>query len=183
VNIPFWWYLSRGAGISSWTCGAVSVAVGLALVSKATLKPRPSWQLAVHRHLAMLTLTSLAIHIVAIVLDGYTSFGAADVLIPFHSSWKPVAVATGVFSMWILVTVEGTSLLKRRMPNRIWQMIHRTSILAYLLATAHFLQAGTDRRNVFAFGVVVLVTLVNLVLLVFRALAQSRPRPQRVARV
>jgi methionine sulfoxide reductase heme-binding subunit len=183
VNIHFWWYLSRGAGIASWACGAISVALGLSLVSKATLKPRPNWQLAIHRHLAMLTLTSLAVHVVAIVLDGYTSFGLADVLVPFHSSWKPVAVATGVITMWILVTVEVTSLLKRKMPNRIWQLIHRTSILAYLLATAHFLQAGSDRRNRLAFGAIVLFTLLNLVLLVFRVLAESRPRQQRVARV
>jgi methionine sulfoxide reductase heme-binding subunit len=153
------------------------VALGLALVSKATLTPRPNWQLAVHRHLAMLTITSLAVHILAIVLDGYTTFGAADVLVPFHSSWKPLAVATGVISMWILLTVEVTSLLKRRMPNRIWQLIHRTSILAYLLSTAHFLQAGSDHRNVFAFGIIVVFTVANLVLLVFRILAESR-RPR-----
>jgi methionine sulfoxide reductase heme-binding subunit len=179
VNIHFWWYLSRGAGIASWLCGAISVAIGLSLVSKATLTPRPSWQLAVHRHLALLTLTSLAIHIAAIVLDGYTAFGLADILVPFHSSWKSAAVATGVISMWILLTVQITSLLKRRIPNRIWQLVHRTSILAYLMATAHFLQAGSDHRNPFAFTAIVAATLVNLVLLVFRILAESRPRPQR----
>jgi hypothetical protein len=53
--------------------------------------------------------------------------------------------------------------------------------LAYLLATAHFLQAGSDHRNVYAFSAIVLCTLVNLVLLVFRVLAESRARPQRVA--
>jgi methionine sulfoxide reductase heme-binding subunit len=180
VNIHFWWYLSRGAGIASWLCGAVSVAIGLSLVSKATLTPRPNWQLAIHRHLAMLTLTSLAIHIVAIALDGYTTFGVADILIPFHSAWKPLAVATGVISMWILVTVQTTSLLKRRLPNRVWQLIHRTSIVAYLLATAHFLQAGSDHRNPLAFGAIALFTLANLVLLVFRILAESRQRPQRI---
>ena len=131
----------------------------------------------------MLTLTSLLVHIVAIVLDGYTSFGVADVLVPFHSSWKPLALALGVISMWILVTVEVTSLLKRRMPTRAWQVIHRTSILAYALSTAHFLQAGSDHRNVLAFGVIVLFTFTNLVLLVFRVLAESRARPQRVSRV
>jgi methionine sulfoxide reductase heme-binding subunit len=127
----------------------------------------------------MLTLTSLAVHIAAIVLDGYTTFGVADVLVPFHSAWKPLAVTTGVLSMWILVTVQATSLLKRRLPNRLWQLIHRTSIVAYLLATAHFLQAGSDHRNPFAFGVIALFTLVNMVLLVFRILAESRQRPPR----
>ncbi len=174
MNVHLWWYLSRGAGITSWACGALSLAVGLSLASKATIKPRPSWQLVVHRHLAMLTLTSLATHITAIVLDGYTSFGLADVLVPLHSSWKPLAVASGVVSMWILITVEVTSLAKKRLPKRAWSLIHRTSLLAYALSTIHFLQAGSERHHPVAIAAVIAVTGVNLTLLVFRILADSR---------
>jgi DMSO/TMAO reductase YedYZ heme-binding membrane subunit len=174
MTVHLWWYLSRGAGIASWACGALSLAIGLSLASKATIKPRPVWQLVVHRHLAMLTLTSLAIHIAAIMLDGYTAFGVADILVPLHSSWKPLAVASGVVSMWILVTVEATSLAKQRLPQRAWSLIHRTSLLAYGLSTIHFLQAGSERHHLMTKVAVIAVTGVNITLLVFRVLADSR---------
>jgi DMSO/TMAO reductase YedYZ heme-binding membrane subunit len=171
-----WWYLSRGAGITSWICGALTLTIGLSLSAKATINPKPAWQLAVHRHLAMLTLSSLALHIGAITLDGYTTFGLADVLVPFHSAWKPVAVASGVVAMWIFVTVEVTSLLRNRMPKRVWSIVHRTSLLAYLLSSVHFLQAGSEGKiTAIKLGVIV-VTGFNLTLLIFRVLADRRTR-------
>jgi DMSO/TMAO reductase YedYZ heme-binding membrane subunit len=171
-----WWYLSRGAGITSWLCGALTLSIGLSLSSKATINPKPAWQLAVHRHLAMLTLSSLAVHVVAIVFDGYTNFGVADVLVPFHSEWKRVAVASGVVSMWILATVEMTSLLRNRMPKQMWRVVHRMSLLAYVLSSVHFLQAGSERNIPAIKLAVIVITGLNLTLLAFRVLADNRTR-------
>jgi predicted ferric reductase len=182
MGVHFWWYLSRGAGIACWLCAAIAVAWGLSLSSKATLSPRPNWQLAIHRHLGMLTITALCTHIIAIVLDGFTSFGLADVTVPFHSHWRRVAIATGVIAMWILVTVETTSLLKNRLPKRVWAMVHRTSLLAYLLSTAHFLQAGSEASNRLIRLVVLGCTAGNLVLLTFRILADGRMPKSRTPR-
>jgi predicted ferric reductase len=127
-----------------------------------------------HRHLALLTVVSLGIHIGALMLDGYTKFAVADVAVPFHSAWKPTAVAWGVISMWIIAVVQTTSLAKNRIPARAWKIIHRTSMLAYILSTMHFLQAGSERLNPIVRVSIIAMSATAAILLSFRLLADKR---------
>ena len=50
----------------------------------------------------------------------------------------------GVISLYLLVAVEITSLLKRHMPKRAWKAIHLLSFLLYVSSTVHLLSVGTD---------------------------------------
>ena len=56
-------------------------------------------------------------------------------------------MAVGIVAFWLLVIVEVSSLLKRRLPHRLWARIHLASFVAYGAATIHYLQAGTERTN------------------------------------
>ncbi len=47
-----------------------------------------------------------------------------DALIPFASNWRPAAVVGGVVGLYLLVAVEVTSLLMRKLPRRWWHRIH-----------------------------------------------------------
>ena len=187
MNPHFWWYVSRGAGITSWLFGGTSVMTGLLLSSKATLKPRPNWQLDLHRYQGALSLSMLALHLAALVADSYTHFGLKEIAVPWASTWKPLAVAWGVVALYLLLAVEITSLLRKRIPPRIWKSVHVSSLAAYLLSTAHFFQAGTDHRRAFALVGIVALTGLNLALLSFRLLAAPRarrlppPRPVRLS--
>jgi hypothetical protein len=91
------------------------------------------------------------------------------VLVPFASGWRPVAVAWGVISLWVILAVEVTSLLMKRMPRRAWHAVHLSSYALFAAATAHAITAGTDVRNPFfviacsgALAVVLLLTLVRV---------------------
>jgi DMSO/TMAO reductase YedYZ heme-binding membrane subunit len=64
------------------------------------------------------------------------------------STWKPGPVAWGVVGFYLLLAVEITSLLQRRMPRRWWRRVHLMSFPLYVVATIHLLAAGTDRHNV-----------------------------------
>lgn len=176
MNPHFWWYVARGAGITSWIFGGTSVASGLLLSSKATMRPRPNWQLDLHRHQATVALSMLALHIAALVADSYTHFTLSGVFVPFASSWKPLAIAWGVVAMYLLVVVEVTSLLRKRIPPKVWRAIHVSGLVAYLLTTAHFFQAGTDHRRSPVLLLIVAMTALNLGLLSFRLLASPRTR-------
>lgn len=172
----FWWYVARGAGISSWLFGATSVMTGLLLSSKATLKPRPNWQLDLHRYQGAVSVSMLALHIAALVADSYSHFTLSRVFVPFASSWKPLAVAWGIVAMYLLITVEVTSLLRKRLSEKVWHTIHLSSLAGYLLSTVHFFQAGTDHRRAPALVAIVVMTGLNLGLLSFRILADPRAR-------
>jgi DMSO/TMAO reductase YedYZ heme-binding membrane subunit len=46
--------------------------------------------------------------------------------------------------MYLLVAIEITSLLRRRMSNRAWHAVHLLSYFLFATTTVHMLTAGTD---------------------------------------
>jgi methionine sulfoxide reductase heme-binding subunit len=148
MNQQVWWYLARASGIVAWLMLTASVILGILLSTKAfPNQRRPIWLLALHRWLAGLTLSFLAIHLLALVADSYVSFGLADLTIPYATDWKPGAVALGVLAMWLLVAIELTSLAMRRLPRRFWRVIHLTSYVVFWLTSMHAAFAGTDTTS------------------------------------
>ena len=149
MNQHFWWYVARAAGIVAWLLLTASVLWGIVLSTKAFPEHRrPAWLLDLHRWLGGLTLSFVAIHVLALVADSYTTFTLADITIPFASAWKPAAVALGVVAAWSLVAVELTSLAMKHLPRRIWRGIHMVSYLTFWLTSLHAALAGTDRTQV-----------------------------------
>jgi DMSO/TMAO reductase YedYZ heme-binding membrane subunit len=143
-----WWYCARAGGIVAWGLLSASVLWGLLMSTK--VKPprvRPAWMLDLHRFLGGLATIFTGVHIGSILLDSYTHFGLADVLVPFASAWHPDRVAWGVIALYVLLTVELTSLARRYLPNTIWRRIHVASLPLYALATIHFFVAGTDAHE------------------------------------
>src|SRR5215472_8660070 len=142
---PLPWYVARAAGLVSWGLLTAATMWGLALSTKIFGKrPRPNWLLDLHRMLGGLALVFVGVHVGAILLDTYVHFGVASVIVPFASSWRPVAVAWGVVALYLLLAVELTSLLRSRLPNAIWRGVHYTTFVLFVTATIHGLSAGTD---------------------------------------
>src|SRR5262249_31437231 len=120
VNGTLPWYVARASGLVAWTVLATSVAWGLLMTSRALRgRVRNTWLVVLHRWLGGLAVVLTAVHVVAIMLDTYVHFGVASVLVPLASHWHPVAVAWGVASLYTLVAVELTSLLRRHIPNAV----------------------------------------------------------------
>lgn len=149
ASTKVWWYVSRSAGIVGWALCAASVLWGMALSTRALgRKPSAPWLLDLHRFLAGLAVTFVGVHMVSLMLDPFVKFTVGDLLVPFESTqYKPNAVAWGIVAMYLLVAVEVTSLLKKRIPARLWRSVHLTSYALYAFATVHLLTAGTDRFN------------------------------------
>jgi DMSO/TMAO reductase YedYZ heme-binding membrane subunit len=143
------WYVARTCGLVSWALLAFAVVWGLVLSTKAfRSRPRPAWTLDLHRFLGALAVLFTLVHIGALVADTYVHFGPAEIFVPLASRWHPVAVAWGVIALYLLVAVEGTSLLMRKMSNRSWKRVHRTSYILFIMATFHAITAGTDTRGI-----------------------------------
>ncbi len=142
------WYVARATGIVAWALLTVAVVWGLLLSTRLFgRRPRPPWLLDLHRFLGGLALTFTGLHVTALIADTTTSFGPAEVLVPFTSSWKPGPVALGVVAFHLLLAVEVTSLAMRRIPRRWWRSVHATSFAAFWLATTHLVVAGTDAAD------------------------------------
>jgi DMSO/TMAO reductase YedYZ heme-binding membrane subunit len=143
-----WWYVSRSTGIVAWSLLALSVLWGLALSTRALgRRPPAPWLLDVHRFLGGLAVIFTLFHLVSLMLDPFAAFKLNELLIPFSSRWKPGPVAWGIAAFYLLLAVELTSLMKKRLPIRFWRGVHLTSYVLYAFATVHLLTAGTDRLN------------------------------------
>ena len=140
-----WWYLARATGLVAWALAVGSLLLGLALATRA-MGPKPSgpWLLDLHRWLGGLAVLFTAAHVGSLIADSYVAFDLVDALVPLASGWKPGAVAWGVMALWLMVAIEVTSLLMRRIPKRVWRAVHLSSYALAVTATIHGVTAGTD---------------------------------------
>ena len=158
---------------------------GLALSTRVLGKnPTGPWLLDLHRFLGGLAVVFVGIHIGGLIADSYTHFGLTEIFVPLASTWKPVPVAWGVVGLYLLAAIEVTSLLKRRIPKRIWHRVHLSSFVLYVVATLHLLTAGTDAGGALTYAALTSIAVV-VFLAIYRITADrggaKRPLPARPA--
>jgi len=170
-----WWFTSRAAGIVAWVLLSISVIIGMSISTRDARRLPTGWPLDLHRFMSMLSLTFLGIHLAALVPDNFIHFGLAELFVPMLSEWQPGSVAWGIVAFWLVVTVEVTSLIRSRLPYRLWRSIHMLSFGVWVTSTVHLFLAGTDVSNM-AFRVVQTVVIATVVVLFGRRLFVARRR-------
>lgn len=174
-----WWYANRAAGLVAWALLSLSMVVGLLLSSKVLgRRVRPHWLLDLHRGLSGLSVAFVAVHVAAAIADTYVPFGAADVLVPGASSWRPLAVAWGIVSLYLLLAVEGSSLLRAHLPAAVWRRLHVLALPLFLTATLHGTTAGTELGTAAGIAVAGLVGATVVGLATWRVLDAADRRTQ-----
>jgi predicted ferric reductase len=162
MNEQFWWFLSRSSGIVTWALLAATTLWGIFLSTR-MLKPydRPAWLRDLHTWLGTLTLLGTGLHIAAIMADSYVQFSVKDILVPMAATWKPLALAWGIVSMYILLAVQISSWAMKKIPRKLWRAIHFLSYGLFATTSIHSLSAGTDRSALLYQGFsIALITLV-----------------------
>lgn len=148
MNEKIWWYVSRSSGIVALVLLVASVVWGVLLATRA-LKPydRPAWLLDLHKWLGGTALAMTGLHMLGLYLDGYIDYGFAELFVPGASEYRPVAVAVGVLSFYVMVAVQATSYMRRWLTKRMWHGIHLLSYGLVWGAAIHAGMAGTDTVN------------------------------------
>jgi sulfoxide reductase heme-binding subunit YedZ len=173
------WFVARSSGLVAWALLASAVIWGLLMTSKLVRQwVKNSWLLDLHRWLGGLALVFTGVHVAAILADTYVHFGLTSVLVPFASHWHPAAVAWGVASLYLLTAVELTSLVRRRLPHRVWRRVHLFSFPLFITSTIHGLSAGTDARTHLAV-IGALLTVTAVAVLTALRLDEAANRPSR----
>lgn len=146
MNEPhIWWYITRASALIAWALMTMSVLWGILLSTRVMRRiDNPAWLQDLHRYLGGLTLFMVALHMVSLMLDGWLKFSLTETLVPFATDYKPLAVALGIISFYILVAVQGTSLIMNRLPRKFWKGLHYSSYVALLLVALHAGWSGTD---------------------------------------
>lgn len=185
MNAVVLWYMARAFGITAWLMLTASVLLGIVLSTDLFPKSRrPAWLQSMHRWLAMLTFFFLAGHIGMLLADTKMHFSALDMAVPFHSSWRPTAVAVGVVAMWLLLAVALTAMASKRLTKGWWRGIHLFGYWVFWGATIHAALAGTDASKTLYMVTSVVVLAAVAFATSYRVLSHHLPNrnPRRAAR-
>lgn len=174
----FWWWVARATGIVAWAFATSAVAWGLALSGRLVRRRRlPAWILDLHRYLGTLTVAFMALHVLALVADGYVDFGPKEIFVPMASAWRPGAVTWGVLAMYGILVIQVTSWGMKHLPRKVWHGIHFSSYAVFVAATVHGALSGADRANPLVQALAVSGVTVVVVLTVLRALGAKGDAP------
>jgi sulfoxide reductase heme-binding subunit YedZ len=180
VSTQLTWYVARSAGIVAWVLLTASVLWGLTMTTRFTgRRVKRAWLLDLHRFLGGLAAIFTGVHVGAILLDSYVHFDLTSVLLPFASSWKPVAVAWGIVAAYLLLAVELTSLARARLPRRLWRATHFASFPLFFFATVHGITAGTDAHLVLFRAAAVIAIAAVTALTAMRVMRDTKPQTRK----
>jgi sulfoxide reductase heme-binding subunit YedZ len=143
------WYVIRASGIVAYVLLALSVMAGL-LISSRSL---PAGQgradaFEIHSFLALLVLGFATVHGLALLLDTYIGFSPSQLLVPFTSSYRPVAVGAGMIGLYLTGIVYVSVWAKRFIGYKAWRALHYASFIAFVLGSLHGIFSGTDTGTV-----------------------------------
>ena len=175
MNEKVWWYLSRSSGIVALVLLVASVVWGVLLATR-VLKPhdRPAWLLDLHRWLGGTALAMTGLHLLGLYLDGYIDYGVIELLVPGASEYRPLAVAIGVLSLYVMIAIQATSYLRRRLSKRVWRGVHLLSYGLVWGASLHAGLAGTDTVNRAYQALAIALTMIAVAATVVRVVTPHR---------
>jgi sulfoxide reductase heme-binding subunit YedZ len=139
------WFATRGAGIVSLLLSTAVVCLGLMTALRFERRAWPRFlTVELHRSIALVSVIFVAIHVVSAVLDPFTELGIFAALIPLASTYRPLDVAFGVISVYLVLAVLLTSLIRDRLSQRTWRAVHWLAYAAWPMAVFHSITAGSD---------------------------------------
>ena len=142
---PAVWYFARSAGIVAYLLLSGSVIVGLLMAGRASLSwPRFAVE-ELHRFLAILAGVFIVLHGSSLLLDRVVPISLGQMLVPFTSPYRPLAVGLGVTAAELMAAVGVTNLLRGHLPRHVWRRAHYLTLGVWGLASLHGVLAGSDR--------------------------------------
>lgn len=176
LDYPFW-LASRSAGVVAYILLSASVILGLIHTT------RLARVRGLHERVALLALGAVAAHGLLLLPDGWLHPGPTQILIPFTTGYRPLWTGLGILAAYGAAGLSLTYYARRRLGHRRWRTAHRFIPIAWALAAAHVIGAGTDAVSLWL-QVILAATIASIVVLgVQRGLAgMTQPAGREPAR-
>lgn len=143
------WYASRAAGLVSLLLLTSTLVLGILTAGRtAPLKARPFVLTALHRSLSLIMVVGVAVHVITAVVETYVNIGWISAVIPFTSSYDRFWVGLGTVAVDLLLIITVTSLLRQRIGQRWWRLVHWSAYALWPITLAHTLGAVTTDGSV-----------------------------------
>lgn len=142
------WYLGRGTGVSALVLFTLVVVLGITARSGRPLPGLPRFAVAtLHRTTSLTALALLVTHVTTLTLDPYAQLRLVDLVVPFGGAYRPLWLGLGTLAADLVVIVIASSLLRHRIGQRTWRVLHWAAYACWPLAIGHALGNGTDRST------------------------------------
>jgi hypothetical protein len=176
------WILLRAAGIGAYLMLWASIAWGL-FATTGIGAPRfaRASSTSIHQFLSTAGLLLLGIHLGGVLLDKEIGFSPLDILVPDHSSWRPLAITFGVLAMYGMVIILASSWARKKVGTKMWRWLHGLAIPAYILTLGHAVGAGTDTTRPWMFWMYATTSIALAFLLLARGLTARPARKKKRA--
>lgn len=148
------WYFARAAGFVSLVLLALTVALGIALSLRWRASSWPTFiSDGLHRYIGTVFLFFLAVHVVTILLDPFSKFSLADVLVPLKSSYRPVWMGLGICAAELALALALSVHLRRWIGYRAWRVLHYGTYATFPVAFLHGLGTGSDSHTLWGVAI------------------------------
>jgi sulfoxide reductase heme-binding subunit YedZ len=142
------WEVARVGGMVAYVLATASVVLGLLL----SLGVRSSrWPRFItnelHRFLTVLTLVFVAIHTAAVLVDPFTAFTPAEVLVPGLAHYRPSWIALGIVSGYLAIAIWASEYVRGRIGYAWWRRFHYLAFAVFGLGALHGVGTGSDTRE------------------------------------
>lgn len=139
------WQLIRASGVLTYLLLSLTVIAGL-LISSRSISGRQSRidSFEVHGFMSLLVLGFGSFHATALLFDNFVGFSPREVLIPFTSGYRPLAVGFGSLTLYLSFIIYASFWARRAIGVPAWRVLHYGSFPAFAFATYHGLFAGSD---------------------------------------
>lgn len=155
------WYVARASGAIALVLLTLSLVGGIVTSVRWSSErlPRFVTQL-LHRNVSLLALVLIGVHIATIVIDGFAPIGWIDTVVPFRSGYRPFWLGLGAIAFDLVLALIVTSLLRHRIGQRTWRIVHWSAYACWPLVVLHGLGSGSDTKS----GVMLVTTVACVVL-------------------
>jgi sulfoxide reductase heme-binding subunit YedZ len=145
MSSPALWYATRATGLVALVLLTLSTVLGVLTANRTTGRSWPGFaQQDLHKRVALMSVTFLALHVLTSVVDTYVHIGLLSLVVPFASGYDKFWVALGTLAVDLLLAVVVTSLFRRFIKARLWRALHWLAYLSWPVALAHAFGMGTD---------------------------------------
>ena len=182
ASTHLFWVLSRGAGTTALILASASVGFGLMMSGKLVKGGGPDRRVY-HEVLSLAVMVAIAVHAGTLLGDTFLHPSVLDVTVPFVLSYKTLPTSLGIIAGWGMIILGLSYYFRERIGIHRWRLIHRFTLLVWVVGLVHTFTEGTDRGQLWFIALIVLTTAPTLALLVYRVTGRRlRTAPASVAR-
>jgi len=180
ISSHLFWITCRAAGVAALVLVSASVGVGVALSGRLAKGIGSDLRIA-HEALSIAALAMIVLHVLTLLGDSYFHPSIADVAVPFERDYREPYMAIGIIGGWGTIVLGFSYYVRTLIGIARWRVLHRFTVLAWMLSVIHTLGEGSDSGEAWFLAVVVLTVFPTALWVIVRLSNGRLPSPLAVA--